>query len=569
MHRSISWRTLQFVRIVFGNSGLWDGFASIWRTCHEMAQQIRAMLRCRAEEFMSNEVLMLNRLGSLQVPEGLTDLMQHEQVDQSDHHQHTMNKLYKTRPWNYSSWRRKPKDVIYIDQRLNYEGTRSGTSYPKWQKDGVKRPMTPQGTGQQLMKSLGSRSCGMKFSSQCVIKRHTPGKQSSIDGGAVISRSSWRRIVTALDAKWDQAHNWYRHLTEDQDQPPQPHRPIYKPMERGGRARRGLTVVENTYHEQERYEANFAVLKIDYANHAPMLPLYKWPGSRKCYLVLHLFSGRRREGDLHDHLQRMAQGKDYDIKVFSMDLAVDEHYGDLSPTSATWLKVKEGLTKGIFAAGLAGSPCNTYSEARYHQPEDTSRKWPRPVRTRAEPCMGTPPTSQVENYDMSGWEQSSLWKSCGLSPWCTEPVEFSCRSTHGSRVRRTGCQCGASLYSSCWSSCPRWSCTAYRKACMERYPGNALAWQLWGAHRSVNQWSDGKLLTPHRLRISLVWMMQATTRQRCSKNTHLCSLVDWRKLWRTKLQRGILCGRFEVRPLRLKLCWRFQIPRPNFIVTSS
>ena len=186
------------------------------------------------------------------------------------------------------------------------------------------------------------------------------------------------------------AHNWYRHLTEDQDQPPQPHRPIYKPMHRGGRARRGLTVVENTYHEQERYEANFAVLKIDYANHAPMLPLYKWPGSRKCYLVLHLFSGRRREGDLHDHLQRMAQGKDYDIKVFSMDLAVDEHYGDLSPTSATWLKVKEGLTKGIFAAGLAGSPCNTYSEARYHQPEDTSRKWPRPVRTRAEP-MGTPP----------------------------------------------------------------------------------------------------------------------------------------------------------------------------------
>ncbi len=31
----------------------------------------------------------------------------------------------------------------------------------------------------------------------------------------------------------------------------------------------------------------------------------------------------------------------------------------------------------------------------------------------------------------------------------------------------------------------------------------------------------------------------------------------------------ILCGRFEVRPLRLKLCWRFQIPRPNFIATSS
>ena len=30
-----------------------------------------------------------------------------------------------------------------------------------------------------------------------------------------------------------------------------------------------------------------------------------------------------------------------------------------------------------------------------------------------------------------------------------------------------------------------------------------------------------------------------------------------------------LWRRFEVRPLRLKLCWRFQIPHPNFIVTSS
>ncbi len=198
-----------------------------------------------------------------------------------------------------------------------------------------------------------------------------------------------------LEAKWDQAKSQYNRLVMEQDQPPQPHRPIYKPMTRGGHARRGLTAVENTYNEQEIYEANFALLKIDYTNHEPELPLYKWPGSRKCYLVLHLFSGRRREGDLHDHLQRMATGKDYDIKVYSMDLAVDDHYGDLSPTSEAWARVKEGLTKGIFAAGLAGSPCNTYSEARYHQPVDTARKWPRPVRNRMAP-WGLPHLSKKE-----------------------------------------------------------------------------------------------------------------------------------------------------------------------------
>ena len=35
------------------------------------------------------------------------------------------------------------------------------------------------------------------------------------------------------------------------------------------------------------------------------------------------------------------------------------------------------------------------------------------------------------------------------------------------------------------------------------------------------------------------------------------------------LQHSLLWRRFEVRPLRLKLCWRYRIPRPNFIVTSS
>ena len=67
-----------------------------------------------------------------------------------------------------------------------------------------------------------------------------------------------------------------------------------------------------------------------------------------------------------------------------MDLAVDKEYGDLWPTSR---KVRDGLRKGIFAARLAGSPCNTYSEARNHQPKDTTKSWPRPVRT-AEAAWG-------------------------------------------------------------------------------------------------------------------------------------------------------------------------------------
>ena len=176
-----------------------------------------------------------------------------------------------------------------------------------------------------------------------------------------------------LQDEWDQAANIYRKLEAEEDRP-QPHRPIYKPLARGGQVRKGLIAVETSYTQQKDYAALIATLKIDYANHSPAFPMYQWPRSRKCYLVLHLFSGRRRHGDFHDNLQRMAVGKDYDIRVFSMDLAVDEEYGDLWPTSTAWRKVRDGLRKGIFAAGLAGSPCNTYSEARNHQPKDIPRR---------------------------------------------------------------------------------------------------------------------------------------------------------------------------------------------------
>ena len=150
-----------------------------------------------------------------------------------------------------------------------------------------------------------------------------------------------------LQDEWDQAANIYRKLEAEEDRP-QPHRPIYKPLARGGQVRKGLIAVETSYTQQKDYAALIATLKIDYANHSPAFPMYQWPRSRKCYLVLHLFSGRRRHGDFHDHLQRMAVGKDYDIRVFSMDLAVDEEYGDLWPTSTAWRKVRDGLRKGIF-----------------------------------------------------------------------------------------------------------------------------------------------------------------------------------------------------------------------------
>lgn len=68
--------------------------------------------------------------------------------------------------------------------------------------------------------------------------------------------------------------------------PPQPDRPIYKPLQRNGYVCRGLTSMENIYQEQEIYNTNLTILYIDCTMNNSEIPLYRWPGSRKCYLIV-------------------------------------------------------------------------------------------------------------------------------------------------------------------------------------------------------------------------------------------------------------------------------------------
>ena len=56
------------------------------------------------------------------------------------------------------------------------------------------------------------------------------------------------------------------------------------------------------------------------------------------FLVVHLFSGRRRANDFHARLTGMVQGKPYDVHVLSLDTAIDKTSGNLASTSITWRK---------------------------------------------------------------------------------------------------------------------------------------------------------------------------------------------------------------------------------------
>ena len=78
---------------------------------------------------------------------------------------------------------------------------------------------------------------------------------------------------------------------------------------------------------------------------------------------LHLYSGRRRRGDLQDALEALEPEGGVTLWVLSIDVMVSGKYCDLlqKDTQLLWLRIaKEGLVEGL----LAGPPCETWSVAR-------------------------------------------------------------------------------------------------------------------------------------------------------------------------------------------------------------
>ena len=76
-------------------------------------------------------------------------------------------------------------------------------------------------------------------------------------------------------------------------------------------------------------------------------------------MVLHAFAGRRRLGDYQwflEDLMKHAEG--VYLTVVSLDLVIDERYGDLSDreTQEFWL---HGIRQGWVHSFLGGPPCAT------------------------------------------------------------------------------------------------------------------------------------------------------------------------------------------------------------------
>eukprot|EP00438_Fugacium_kawagutii_P034295 Skav220568 [mRNA] locus=scaffold2140:124648:130443:+ [translate_table: standard] len=114
--------------------------------------------------------------------------------------------------------------------------------------------------------------------------------------------------------------------------------------------------------------------------------MYTFPPSMQRHVCqkpvfLYVFSGRRRPGDVQEHLHRYLEEFDIDGTILLIDLALSDRHDVTNPKLIELLIhwVRSGYVAGLITA----PPCETWSQARYQL--TTSPKDPRPVRSAANP----------------------------------------------------------------------------------------------------------------------------------------------------------------------------------------
>lgn len=120
----------------------------------------------------------------------------------------------------------------------------------------------------------------------------------------------------------------------------------------------------------------------------PTLPILRREDGTLVFLVIHLFSGRRRATDCHARLMEWADRSGNQVICLSMDTAVSLHYGNLDAAAPAWMMLQRLFQGGYVSAVLSGAPCETFSEARRMAPPADlppaeAQRWPRPLRSAA------------------------------------------------------------------------------------------------------------------------------------------------------------------------------------------
>ena len=195
---------------------------------------------------------------------------------------------------------------------------------------------------------------------------------------------------------------WRTRLQQTQQElrePDVPHRPVRKGTANGRERGDTMHKIPALFHAQGQWQEAFRAIQWDEipsVDKIPSIAALDDGTGLPCFLVVHLFSGRRRVSDLHWQLQQLAPRLGVQFVILSMDTAISPWYGDLWHTSTSWRMLEKCYDAAIVALTMVGSPCETFSEARYTPPPpgDVSR-WPRPLRS-TENFFGLPDITNKE-----------------------------------------------------------------------------------------------------------------------------------------------------------------------------
>lgn len=200
-----------------------------------------------------------------------------------------------------------------------------------------------------------------------------------------------------------------------------PHRPIYRGPANRSELRRYVLRVPRLLSEQEDWCAKIYAMDWDVIPENDIFPMLQFDDGQATFVIVHLFSGRRRHNDFHDYMVSMCRDRNIPVIVLSADTAVSPWLGDLTHTSTSWCHLWSAYRNGWIAGTMCGAPCETYSEARHHCSVDDNgaplHNWPRPLRD-AKRCFGKDGLRFKEHRQLSAGQNFSQQGMNAMASHC-------------------------------------------------------------------------------------------------------------------------------------------------------
>ena len=146
------------------------------------------------------------------------------------------------------------------------------------------------------------------------------------------------------------------------------------------------------------------VVQMQHQHRRDLAVRVQWPRvehrlCRQTAVVVYLFSGRRREGDLMSHLQELGHHFGMQVSILLIDLALSEHHNVRDPKTYNWLCGR--IRAGEISAVLVAPPCETWSRARNRRISDDCTG-PRVLRTPQAPwCREGLKTSELLQLEVA------------------------------------------------------------------------------------------------------------------------------------------------------------------------